>query len=535
MRSRNATQSCPSDAELLKSTSGDLRPRRMARVQAHTRTCAHCTRRVREWNAAFEALRKDAEAPDLEAPTLSTFQSALFAEDQIRHQRTIVHRRRWSSLAAVAALVLVAAVWYTQTEVTLDAEGVIAHAIDYDHRQPEAARKVVRIRGASGPSVDDPAGARDRVGLAARLSNVEAESASEESALSRDLAKRLAPYGFDRDRAISPEPFARWRRAAGARRDRLEWIGGSLIKLSTTANGPVSQAEIVVHAETYAPISQRWLFADGLTVELSTLPDDRKKAEFFADAGADSMNEAPRASSQQSIEETELDLRLALYNLGAPAGGNLLLRRTRGGIRLEGTVSTQELASQIGAYGRDHANVDVHVRLNARSLSAKASVPAALRGWIDHTFTDDASQTSFVPVTWALENDVRLKASSLESLAQRYPTDVAANLAAPVQRKLDHLAELQYLNLIDAYEALETHLAPLVGTISRPTMPDKLPKGWRRCASSTVTQAGSLAPGLKSSFASDAHNYESLVGSARDVLRPILERSAFALACRQDR
>jgi hypothetical protein len=538
MLSRNTATSCPSDSELLRSTSGDLSARRAERVRAHLQECDRCRSRVHGWNTALEAYSTYTEDEHSATPRLSTFQHALLAEDDARRQRTMVLRRRWSSLAAVAATILVAVVWYMQAEVRLDAEEVITRAADFEHRRSVRPAAAVRIRRAGtsnqAPATTGPQGRAGNTREIAFDSGPLLERPSKEAAAARDLGERLVVYGFNWQNPMSAQQFGRWRQTARARHDRVEWLNGGLIKVSTVAEGLISEAELVVRNHTYEPVTQRWCFADGLILELSTLPDDLIAARTplatkvlapTAETTATTPTDAP-----PGLDAIELDLRVALHQFGAPVGHTVSVRRIRGRIRLEGTVPSRDAVTNIVNYARDHDLVETRVRYQETVWPQSIPRSRALNAWLERTFADEERRSSFARSTAALEDAVRASAATLADLALRYATEPPHDLHVAARRKLTELANAEYRDLVDAYDALEAHIAPLIGTISRPVFPEVLPADWRHRGPAAIEASAQVKSAFDMLCAGQNPDPEPFVAAGRQSLRPALEQLAAAVA-----
>lgn len=526
--------SCPSENELLHWICGSLSGRRAAKVQAHLRTCQTCSDRVSEWNETVERSRKDTSQEDAhEQPRrLRNFRAALAAEDE-RRQRS--SRRRWSSAAALAATLLMSVVWYTQTEVTLDAATVIARTIEHESRYPQSGHTAIRLRrpGTALTAATQDGSVNPHRGI--DQTATESELVSNDAPAARELGQRLARYGFDLRAPLSARHFQRWRTDTAARDDRLQLLSDGLLKVSaTTTEGPVGRAEIVVRQESYEPVAQSWYFNDGFEVEVTRLADGPRAAPTRI-ASAEPTDDKPRPSvnvASRNLDVVELDLRRALHGLRAPVGRGLSVRSTQNLVRVEGAVATPELLEQIAAYAKQESGLDVHLRVRPASMpsSAGASMPG-LQAWLDEAFSEPAAALTFARRVWELNEGMRDAVASLTELGERYPATSASTMPTDSQRKIQQLAEGQYRQIVELYEMTERQLAPLTGTVRRPTLPQQLPDDWRVRATPITEALERFSAGIRTIFGEPvADTAVDFTEASRQTLRPSLQALAEAAA-----
>lgn len=515
---------CPPEHELLQFTSAELSSRRMARIRGHIAVCGTCASRITELNSTLDAFRDHQPTVEHPVPKLDDFRQALLAEDCAWNQRRTTHRR-WSSVAAVAATLLIAAIWYTQTEVTLDAEGVIARTIEHERNSTAplnaSIRRVATGEGSAGDEQQTPA----------LRATVNSEQHGDPAA-ARELSDRLAPYGFTLEAPLSVRHFQRWRLNVGSRTDRVRRVADSLLQISTVAptDAAIRQADILVTADSYEAVAQRWHFADGFAVELtrSAAPSVPLAPTKAVEAVRPTLKTVPSSN----LDLIELDARIAFQRQGAPIGRRVSIRREHGRIQLVGAVNDEQRLANLTAYASGQKALKVALSLENPPADWDAMLlTPAWRAWLDQSFGELKVRATYSRSLWQALEDLLNASAALQNLAERYPRSVAEAMSAESRRTFDGLVERQYRDSQVAYERLERQLAPLVGTVSRSGLSPDLPTTWRDRAPGIGSAVRSLSAAL-----SDLHSpslddpRRDFVGRARLRLRPALESAAEALA-----
>jgi hypothetical protein len=536
---------CLTTDELRRLAARDLPARRAAWVDAHVRDCQVCADGLRRWQETIRTYsaaahgggngHRDDEVDD--QPQWRGFQRALIAEDHAWRQQKAT-QRRWSSVTAMVVLAFAGVLWYTQTEVTLDAEEALKRTVAYETRRPaEDAWSTIWVRRGSPSSRLAP--------HVTRVERARGSSVSTQAETVRELGQRLAMYGFQWQAPLSARPIQRWRETVHPRRDSLDWINPDLIRISTIAfAGDIRAAEIVIRQSTFEPVTQRWQFADGVELEWTSVdqawPDEdhdirppsvvaaaSTKASATTKAAAAGASPAPIPSDPQALE---LDTRVALQRLGVPVGRYLSLRTTSAGLQLQGSVATSELATRINGYVRTHPRVEARVALRLDPAWDASTASDAFKQWVDRAFSSPEQRAAFAPRVSELQERLHEAVFAFASLAERYPADATADLSPASQRKLAELAEAQYREVRTAFEALEQHLTPLVGPQS--SMPSHLRESWRVDASKAMAALPQLSAALGSAFGrtSTRPSASAFEEAARDVLTPALAGLAASIA-----
>lgn len=536
-----AGRACPSEDALFRWSAGDLSRRQADAIARHVTTCTACAAQLRAWDATLAACRThdDAVAAPVadDATTVRRFEMRLRREPRTTRSAAGLAsawmpapRVRW--LHAAAALILAAAciLWLRPAQATLSAETLIARAVDSDQRSPRASASAVTIAQRPAAGVAQAArGARTTPAeYASRATAARGRAfVSDRGPDARELERRLAAYWFDWQAPLSAKPFQHWRASASTqgRSDSLEWVDDSLVRVSTSASaGRVRRAEIMLRAPDYRPVAQVWRFADGFEVELRILdrPAPPASATPALTMASGVSSESPAAvAAPRSPEETELDLRMALERAGIALDRRVSIRRVADAASgapaaVSTTVSTvanvsaitntaatatpildastaaividgrapARSARRIADAARGFAGVDVRVRASGTpeapaSAAAVGSPSPGLHDWLDRTFGASDQRDTFMPRASELHARFQDAVAALADLAAHYPSSADARLSPAARRQLRRLTDAYYARVTSSYERLETHLAPLTGTVSRRILPDDAPAEWR--------------------------------------------------------
>jgi hypothetical protein len=427
---------------------------------------------------------------------------------------------------------IVAIIWQRQTEVTLSAETVVSRAIAYERNETAQSPRTVWIKQ---PAPERPTGTPHDIGP--QLANVE-DAASEPlmatSATGQELVRRLAPYGFNLTAPLSARHFQQWRRSTVALNEQLQLLDGAqrgLLKVSaSTGTGPVRQAELIVREGSYEPVGQHWMFADGFRVAFTSVPPPIANEERHPRAaGPETPTVAPRPAID--LQSSELDLRTALHDAGVPVGVGVSLTREGSHVLVQGDVAAPPVLAKIQAYTRQRREVRTELRVKApASLADGTAESSGLHLWLNQALPDSDPRERYPLTTRALQAQLRTAVAVFAHLARRYPPDVATRLRSDQRIALAALAGRQFAEITIAYAALEQHLAALVGTISRPSMPTDLPQNWQDRAIAMEGPLARLSDAVGTVLTAPASRPEDFASVARGQLRPVLEEVADAIA-----
>lgn len=275
---------CPDDDDLLLASEGELPVRRLEAVREHVRRCADCRARLaREgaivgaylWLTASEAAAGLTERSPAEA---DRFRETL--QREVARKRpprggplTRMAPRHWLSVAAAVPLLVIGLIFSSRYTQAVKADELLTKAVQEEQRAPVARMRRLQIRIVSAASPDAPVlvreiGAGTMKNASSGSSARATPSASTMAAQAREearLAARLAAHHFDLDDPLSVGNFQAWRASLPSKRDRVdERREARLVALTTTTDdGALRRAELVVRQSDHHPIQQTLSFDDG--------------------------------------------------------------------------------------------------------------------------------------------------------------------------------------------------------------------------------------------------------------------------------
>jgi hypothetical protein len=237
------------------------------------------------------------------------------------------------------------------------------------------------------------------------------------------------------------------------------------------------------------------------------------------------------AVTPPTLDSLELDLRLALHRMAGSAAEGIRIRSTDRRLRVTGAVASTEIREGIVAYARRQERIDVALELRHPSATTAAAATAALspdlEDWLAQALPDADARRSFVERPWALCEEMRQAATSLEQLARRYPASTVSGLSAEDRRKLEDLAETLRRDVITSFEKLTQHLEPLTGALTQSSQQStesrRRAADWRTSGMSTRAAVDQLTAALDTLFtATDTSASVTSGRAARALLTPAL-------------
>jgi hypothetical protein len=226
--------------------------------------------------------------------------------------------------------------------------------------------------------------------------------------------------------------------------------------------------------------------------------------------------------TKPDLDSIELDLRTMLRQWGSPAGSHVSIRHLEDSIQVEGKLSSRRVIADISKYADSVTRVVAHVRLDAERSAGDAS--PAFQAWVDHTFLSEKLRSTFALNTRQRSATLEERVEGLSELASRYPLHVESKLTEDNRRKFHELAIAQYHDVTEAYEALEQQLAPLAGTVNRPTFTNTLPEEWRSRAARSTGPSKALDESLNALLSANIgqRNPKEVSDLAKRLVRPAL-------------
>src|SRR3984957_3426203 len=185
---------------------------------------------------------------------------------------------------------------------------------------------------------------------------------------------------------FTADGFAAWRDSVSTRKDKVKHSGDQWTLDTTAAGDLVKEAWLVVRANDFHPLEQHIRFADDrqldfeeLAFEIST--PQRPDSESVAPAriAPNSPAKTPEVASEPTVDlnETELELRYAMFANQWDLGEDLLIARTPNGVAVSGTASSGDRAASMQPILSGLPNVQVSITAPPAVDRPTASNPSA--------------------------------------------------------------------------------------------------------------------------------------------------------------
>ena len=487
----------PDENQLLLALERELSPEEAAEVEQHLGNCWSCRARSSEMQSgilAFVEYREKRYLPSLEAPPhdFGGFPGKLgriAAESKpdglaLRIWRSIwrfvtsSNQVKWVS--ATAAIMVVVIFW---TQILLNPSTV------------SASEFLTRATAAQNPSVSqEKGGVRRTAHQRVRITNgqetvvrefewtVGSPNPQASWATSAEPSKWSAPFTAD--------GFAAWRESVLTRTDKVKHSGDRWTLDTTAVDDLVKEAWLVVRASDFHPLEQHIRFADDrqldfeeLAFEISTpqRPDTGSNAPARIAPDSISPNSAaktPEVASEPTVDlnETELELRYAMFANKWDLGEDLLIARTPSGVSVSGTASAGDRAASMQSILSGLPNVQASITApvgvdrptaSNRSVpgkSAPASSVPLLKDALDLAFTSNEQRREFVDRCLAASDTEFSHAWALKKLADRYSESEERLLKTESQDKLREMLRTHLQQLADANAGLDPLIELLPGS-----------------------------------------------------------------------
>jgi hypothetical protein len=273
---------------------------------------------------------------------------------------------------------------------------------------------------------------------------------------------------------------------------------GDRSTLDTTAvDDPVKEAWLVVRTGDFHPLEQHIRFADNRQLDFEELAfeisqQQRPASESAAPAriAPSSPAKAPEVVSKPTADpnETELELRYAMFVHQWDLGEDLLIARTPSGVSVRGTASSGDRAASMQTILSGLPNVQISITAPAAidrptasnrpvpGKSAPASSTPLLKDALDGAFTSHEQMREFVDRCLAASDTEVSHSWALKKLVDRYSEAEERLLKPESQDKLREMLRTHLQQLAGANAGLD----PLIELLpsSRAPKPD-VPGNWR--------------------------------------------------------
>jgi hypothetical protein len=537
----------PDENQLLLALERELSPEETAQVEQHLGNCWSCRARSSEMQSgilAFVEYREKRYLPSLEPPPhdfggfpgkLSRIEAEGNTDGLVlRIWRSIwrfaasSNQMKWVS--ATATIMVLVLFW---TQVLLNPSSV------------SASEFLARATAAQNPATQG----KDRGTIAhqkVRITNGQQSVVREFEwtvgspipqarwQMKAEPSKWNAPFTAD--------GFAAWRDSVSTRKDKVKHSGDQWTLDTTAAGDLVKEAWLVVRANDFHPLEQHIRFADDRQLDFEELAFEirtpqRPNSESVAPAriGPNSPTNTPEVVSKTTadLNETELELRYAIFLKEWDLGEDLQIARTPSGVAISGTASSGDRAASMQSVLSGFENVQISItgpvavnrpaasnrRVTGRS--APASSAPLLKDALDRAFTSPEERREFVDRCLAASDTGLSHAWALKKLVDRYSESDQRLLKTESQDKLREMLRTHLQQLADANAGLDRLIRLLPG--SRAQKPD-VPENWRTgilALFAQVQQQDSLVASLVVGTQANGQDAAAASGSLRSVHQAI--------------
>ncbi len=346
---------------------------------------------------------------------------------------------------------------------------------------------------------------------------------------SDELAMLFTANHFNWHDPLSVRALREWRDSLAHKTDTITLPDADTFALrTTTPDGVLRSAVLIVRRVDFQPIQQTLTFEGFGEVEIVELSRWIRSAPTVAEYTPSAPSTS--APSTDSLDETELDVRKALHDLSIDWNPAITIARSAQAVEVRGRIDAQSKTKIANALSK-LASVKVLIRAASDQSSAAAvahdasaatpstsvpstsestvstwteigrsasapitSAPSAqpLQRWLERTFGRGERSAPFLPALTADSEEVERRSAAFAALAQRFPESETRRLSGSARKKLDALADAQYLQLVKAVEALDDRLALFLGTPTRSAAAEATRRPWQDCATAVSARVERL-------------------------------------------
>jgi len=341
---------------------------------------------------------------------------------------------------------------------------------------------------------------------------------------------------------LTANGFAGWRDSVSTKTDKVKRSRDRLTLNTTAVDDLVKEAWLVVRASDFHLLEQHIRFADDrqldfeeLAFEIRTPQRSDSKSVAPAQIAPDSSAKTPEVASEPTVDlnETELELRYAMFANQWDLGEDLLIARTPSGVTVSGTASSGDRAASMQSILSGLPNVQISITAPAavdrptasnRSVpgkSAPASSAPLLKDVLDRAFPSPEQRREFVDRCLGASDTELSHAWTLKKLVDRYSESEERLLKTESQDKLREMLRTHLQQLADANAGLD----PLIELLprSRAQRPDA-PENWRTsilALFAQVQQQDSLVASLVAGTQANGQDAAAASRSLRSVHQAI--------------
>jgi hypothetical protein len=392
-------------------------------------------------------------------------------------------RARQSLALGVGLLILLLAFVLAQTP-TVRAEELLRRAETFESARPTGRTQHVRQRFT--PATQQTPVNDIVIGQDIGDGKVGSRATEAANGLPLRVQQSLDAHHFDWRQPLSAHSFAVWRSTLREPRDQVMTVGADRLALHTsTESGDIREAELIVRRETFQPVHESLVFADGGRIEWQVM-EDWVRVETPSSPPL-TRRAAPLADGN-TLDLAELHARLVLGRTGLDMRGEFRFSRTPDTIRIDGVLAPGVARANVEAPLESVAHVQFTLRSgNGVPAEARGGVSHhtnvhALAHWLDRRIPQASTRESFLGDLIRLLAAVRQRIVVLNDLADRYPDREIGRLSSDARNTLQQLIALHVQPLArDAQDLLERMMV-LAGPMPHASPTTQPPSDWQRRA-----------------------------------------------------
>ena len=469
----------PDEEQLLRYADGELAAGAAAKVRAHLEACWQCRAELEELQRTVgecvryrKSLQEHLGTPpgpwgdiyrqfaDIDASLDRVSLASRIAQSLASPLR---HAKKWAPAAVVLAAVLAAFYTFRNTPSVQAAELLRKAVVAADVRSDQPRR--IQIRTSS-----------QRV---TRVVGVKSTTASDSLTEVRDLFRKA---NYDWEDPLSAKSYRAWRDRLPDRQDEVTTLPDCYRIRTSTASGELAEATLKLSTRDLRPLEERFQFRDQEWMEITESAEDRAAPPSIAaaDTGRESriVPGAPRPPEMRSPAPAatvgdELQVLVALHNLGADLGDPVEVTRSGGQILVAGVGLEPERRQQI--HDALSAMPNVVVRFSEPALAparpeadasarASGSGDAALKARLEKQVGGRPNFEQFAGQLLDMSDIMMSRAYALRRLAERFPREAASELTSANSELLRKL----YLEHATVLAGQVTEMERLLDPVLRP-------------------------------------------------------------------
>jgi anti-sigma factor RsiW len=463
----------PEGEVLLRYADGELPARQARKVRSHLESCWQCRTELEDMQSVVgECVRYRQNVLQPLLPPPAPWRDLFYQFDEIDAS---LERRSWLARlrrpiltwAPVAAALAIAAIAYNHLHnaPAVEAAALLRKAVAAADAAPSAAPRQIRIRTKQ----------RTMVRPIALVTSVETGP--------------LEP--------LSVRSYQQWHDGLAQKHDSVETAGGNYAIHTSTESGELAEATLQLRTTDLHPVQERIEFRNHDWVEIEEIPALPEPPSAVVASNSVhppvsiSVPDAPKSSDQfrqpapAATVGDELNVLVALHNLGADLGDPVNVKRQSGRILVAGVGVDPERRRQIEQALGARPNVD----LQFSDQDAAASQPekpvrgdvqpnaeiSALQARIQKQAGGRADYENLTTQALDFSESMMARAWALRRLAERFPAGASEQMTAADRQALhdlyrSHAAALAQ-TAVQMERLLKPVLAPLGGKANRPPLP----------------------------------------------------------------